>query len=499
MLIAIARPAIALANTDDPVIESLVNLLPDYSAGDRLHELYVNKMRSALPGNVSRMVGTGPSFRSVFFPNWRSDPLLPLVGNTGLDDGWWSNFSIAVLCQAITEMGSKIRGQMLADKIDSDVTAFNNTLRGRSARTYARVLAETFDPLVSLLRQVNPSTAKGQFRQSLLDNVLTRQLWYQAGMWQSPDWEMFNQYAKYIALGASDAEVDTLIRDLEARGLPIPWAVGVNEWRSYAQELRNKPYVTVDDIRSESAGAITETLYEPNLAGTLTAMPNGYCFEFTASSQPGNPYRQAPGGCCFTGDTQVLNGNGDPVPLRHIRPGDTVLTRDGTATVAFVPRPLRSGRRLYRLAGGGPVFTETHPFLNGAPPDPVTPAVLALAPRSLAWSVPTLSEDGIGTLATGATLLTRAPGAGQPVVPLPVAGVGEVVEEMADGDDDPCLYDLNLVVRSGARQEFWAGQGDRFHLVSPEFPVLDQAGAAAITVVAIMEGLFAAGGPDLSG
>lgn len=496
MLLAISRPPIAITATDDPVIEAIVNLMPDYSAGRRLHDLYVNKLMSALPGNYSQLFGSGPSFRSVFFPGWQPDPILSLVGDTGLDDTWWNGFSVAVLCQAIAEMASDIRGQMLADKINGDVSSFNGALRGRSSRVYSKVLAATFNPLIALFKQVNPTTAKQQFHDSLLNNVVNRQLWFQAGMWTSPDWEMFNQYAKYIAMGASDAEVDTLIGELTAAGLPVPPQVSQGAWRSYAEELRDKPNVDVNDIRHACSGPVTTATWVQS-GRQLVQMPNGNCYEFTARSQPGNPYRRSPGGCCFTGDTQVLDGAGNTVPLRRVKPGDTVLTRDGTATVAYVAQPLRAERKLYRLTGGGPVFVATHPFLNGAPSNPIAapPTVLALEPRSLAWSVPTLSEGGIGTLEVGSTLLSRVPGVGKPPVIVTVAGI----EEVTGGSDDPSLYDLRLVISSGARQEFWAGQGDTFYLVSPEYPILDQAGAAATAVVAIMEGLFEAGGPDKLG
>lgn len=497
MLLNISRPAIPVAGAVDPVIEDIVNLMPDYSAGSRLHDLYVNKLQSALPGNYSQLFGTGPSFRSVFFPDWQPDPLLSLADGTGLSDAWWSAFSVAVLCQAIAEMGSNIRGQMLTDKINGDVTTFNVTLSGQSSRVYAKVLEATYSPLTSLLQKVNPATAKQQFHDSLLNNVLNRQLWYQAGMWTSPDWEMFNQYAKYIILGASDAEVDALIGELMAEGLPVPAQVGQGAWRSYAEELRDKPDVDVNDISAACSGPVTATTYIPNPDGYAAPMPDGNCYEFTADSQPGSPYRRPPGGCCFTGDTRVLDGDGNAVPLRRVKQGDTVLTRDGVATVAYVARPLSAGRKLHRLGGGGPVFVATHPFLNGAPPDPAAapPALLSLEPQSLAWTVPTLSEDGIGTLEVGSTLWSRAPGAGQPPVSVTVAEV----EEVTGSDDDPYLYDLRLATSSGARQEFWAGQDQTFYLVSPEYPILGQAGAAATTVVAVMEGMFKAGGPDGSG
>lgn len=497
MFLTITRPAIALIGTTDPAIEAMVNLMPDYSVGVRLHDLYTNKLQSALPGNYSRLFGTGPAFRGVFFPNWQPDPLLSLIAHTGLDDGWWSAFSVAVLCQAIAEMSSQIRGQMLSDKINADVGALNATLRERSARTYAMAMAATYNPLIALLRQVNRDTAKQQFHDSLLTNVLNRQLWYQAGVWTSPDWEMFNQYAKYMILGASDAEVDTLINELIGAGLPVPSQVGPGAWRTYAQELRDKPNVDVNDIRSECAGPITKTTFIPVPGSIPAQIPNGNSYEFTANGQPGRLYRRPPGGCCFTGATQVLDGAGNPILLCDVKAGDTILTRDGTGTVAYVAHPLRGERKLYRLNNGGPVFTATHPFINGAPPNPVipSPVVLALDPLHLAWSVPTLSEDGIGTLAVGSTVLARNPGDG---VPVRNATVTDVVE-VAPSSDDTYLYDLRLVTHSGDRQEFWAGQDDIFYLASPEYPIIEQAGAAALAIVAMMEGLLTSGGPEGQG
>lgn len=496
MFLTIQRHPVPLVTGADPVINSLVNLMPDYSGGARLHSLYVNKLQGSLPGNYSQMFGTGPAFRSIFFPNWQADPLLGLVGNTGLDDRWWSAFSVAVLCQAIAELGSDIRGQMLSDKINADVGGFNNSLRERSATTYAFVLAQTYPPLTTLLRQIDPSSAKQQFRACLLDNVLTRQLWYQAGMWTSPDWEMFNQYAKYLALGASPAEVDTLINDLATAGLPIPPQVGLTGWRQYAEELRDKPTIDRTDILDASQQAILETTYLPTPGGYPARMPNGNCYEFTANSQPGNPYRRPAGGSCFTASTQVLNGRGDPIPLSQIQPGDTVLTKDGVGTVEYVGQPVRGGRPLMTFDSGGPVFTATHPFVNAGPATTVSPpSLLAVDPVTLAWAVPTLGENGIGNLAPGAQVLARAPGPDRQPIVVPVTGIRDVPPTQ----EDTYLRDLRILDPSGAPQAFWAGDGQHFYLVAPEFPIVDQIGPAATTVVAIMEGLLRSGGPDGGG
>lgn len=496
MIIPVPLPDIAPAGTTDPVLSRLVNLTPDYSAGRRLHALYVNKLQGALPGRMSQQIGTGPTFRSVFYPRWTADPLSAVADTTGLGSSWWRDFSVAVLCQAIEERGSSIRGQLLSDKIATDVASFNATLAARSARAYVDVLTATFLPLTALLGQANPATAKRQFHDLLLDNVLTWQLWYQAGMWTSPDWELFNQYAKYIALGATDAEVDALIGELAAAGLPIPGSVGQEGWRSYAEEFRDKPAVDVADIIGACAGPIAASTVNPPIGSSATPIstPNGNCFEFTAHGQPGAPYRRVPGGSCFTGDTAVLDGTGRAVPIRDVRPGDAVLTRNGTATVAYVAKPLHAGRPLYRLAGGGPVFTGTHPFLN-ADKAGNGPELLAVMPAALAWDVPTLGERGIGTLRTG-SLVAHRDASGR----LPTAGVAVTgVEEAPHTDVGTYLYDLRLVTKPGVPQEFWAGDGKSFYLVTPEHPRLDDAGPAAEAVTAVTEGLLGAGRPPEPG
>ncbi|SHG54718.1 hypothetical protein SAMN05443575_2222 [Jatrophihabitans endophyticus] len=494
MIITLSSPPISLVGDVDPTIQELVNLIPDFSAGQRLHGLYVNHVMAQLPGNYSQMFGTGPSFRSVFYPGWQQDPLTGLLGDTGLDDGWWSGFAIAVLCQAIADMGSDIRGQMLGDKINGDIQGMNATLRSRSARVYANVLGASFTPLTELLTRLpDRAAAKQQYHDALLDNVLNHQLWYQAGAWTNPDWELFNAYAKYIVLGASDAEVDALIGELAADGLPIPPIVDQSGWRTYANELRDKPDVDLNDVRDACAGPVTAATYV-----SQSRIPNGNCYEFTANSQPGSSYRQLPGGgCCFAADTQVLDGTGQPVPMSGLRPGDLVLTRDATAAVGYVATPLRGERPLYRPAGGGAAFTATHPVVNAAAElhGQPQPAVLAVEPTALLDALPLFAAGGVGPLGAGSRLWHRRPGSGVPVDAVTVTGVEPVRPIPADEH----LLDLHLAPSDGSRQEFWVGDGTTFHLACPEFPVLDSAGASAYSVVALMEALVASNGPDGAG
>jgi len=493
MLLVMPTARATLAGSVDPTIDAMVNLMPDFTAGQALHNLYVNKAMSALPGRYSQMIGSGPTFLSIFYPGWSPDSLLGAVGtDTGLNDDWWREFSVALLCQTFAAVGSRLLKQLKVGDINRDVTAWNDVLRGRSARLYARVLAERYTPFADLLKKVDRAAAKPRFRQALIDNIINRQLWYASGLWTSPDWEIFNQYAKYIALGASDQEVDALADDLERGGLPMPAEVKRATWRSYAEEFRLKPRVDSDDLRAMATPGILKTTYSPSPHGMSAGLPEGNCYEFTANSQPGSRYRESPSSCCFTGDTQVLDDQLRPVPLSRVRPGDRVATRDGVGTVAFVARPLRDGRPLHRLGQDGPTFTATHPFLNAAATaaDGQQPALLALAPQQLGWMVPTLASGGVALLDDKALVYRRAPHAAAQAVAPPPAIIRD------DAPDEANLYDLNLVTDTGGAQSYWAGSGDSFYLVAPEFPIIDAAAQWAPAVVSLMEGLNRRGLPQ---
>lgn len=500
MLLDIKRPQASLSSVakrsasqeaQNPDIVEIANLLPDYGIGDRVHDLYVNKVMAALPGNESRMFGTGPSFRSIFFPNWQPAQALSFVTtDTELNDDWWRDFSVAALCQCMNAVASEIRKQLVTDKINNKVNDCNREIAARSATLYSRILGAEYTPLVNILNRINRATAKGEYRSFLIANVQTRQLWWANGLWKTPAWEMFNHYAKFMVLGASPEEVDSLIGELSALGLPIPGEVNRDSWRSYAEEFRNKPNVTGDDLVSAASDAIRKTTYIPTGTGMPASLPEGNSYEFTANSQPGNPYRQSRSSSCFTGDTLILMADGTVKEIATLSRGASVRTREGAATVANVSTPLRGDRALFRIDGIGPTFARTHPFVNGAPASEARPALLCLAPQQLRWAVPTLNQDGIGLLQAGSDVLTWPMDGSNRAIP---HRVGSVVE--APGPPGPFLYNVTLSTLSGGPHEMIVGTDGRFFVAAEEFPSLTRGAEAAPCAVALMQGLIERGLP----
>jgi len=85
----------------------------------------------------------------------------------------------------------------------------------------------------------------------MLQNVAVWRLWISAGFWKNPHWDLFNDYAKYIALGAGESDVDLLIEELDGMDLPIPGVVDKTHWRGYTDYLEGQPvfdYTGIDAV-----------------------------------------------------------------------------------------------------------------------------------------------------------------------------------------------------------------------------------------------------------
>jgi len=451
----------------NPTVEQLLLLLPDPTFGARVHQVYVNRLEGALPGTPTQPFDPRRSFRAVFYPDWEAEALYGQVsGATGLSDEWWSNFSVAVLCQSMANLTTRLRPQLLQPAIDAAVSAANAELRTRSARVYALALSRHYLPFKVLFDGVEDrSVTRAQYRQALLDNVGVYRIWYSAGQWRNPDWELFNHLAKLLALGATDADIDTLITDLDDAGLPIPPAVTVQTWRSYSVYLDDHPNVDHADVDGDARGAILAATPAGSFPGVNFAMDEGNSFEFTASGQPGNRFRAPPStGSCFTANARVLLAGGASAAIGEVRPGTQVATPRGPRAVAFVSTPLLQGRTLYALNGMDFGFTATHPFASADP----GPAFLCVSPADARRLVPTFAQAGVGALLPGTRVLQ--PAGTDPAAPEPVPVAAVDVYPAAD-PPGPYLYDLVLQPDEQGIPPYWVGDGTRYVLVAPELPL----------------------------
>ncbi len=153
--------------------------------------------------------------------------------------------------------------------------------------------------------------------------------------------------------------------------------------------------------------------------------------------------------------------DGSVKAIEQVKIGDAVQSADGPKRVALVVSPLRAGRPLYGLNRLDVSFTAGHPFRT---PGEAGPGRAAVDPWALIDSVPTMTELGVATLASGCRLSARG-----------TNGDGEVTVaqldkfEAASGGDER-VYDLVLERSETGMSCYYVGGPGSFLAADTEWP-----------------------------
>ena len=243
---------------------------------------FISKLKNRIPGSYKDIRPYSPqshSFRGLFFPLYsfaRYEGDISAV--TGLDDNWWSNFSVAVLCQSIYWQTKSTRGAVNKTVVDQDVDSFNSTMRSKAVAFYTHVLAKEL-PL-----SPNQSTLNEYI------SVITDPVWiqyhlkqYNDGTWNNKEWCIFHHWVKLSALGASDKKLNDVISKISAT-LPIPPVVSANSWRNYITPWMNPDRVDHIDIDNEARSKELATKVNINPTPMTPSLPvrikEGYSRDF---------------------------------------------------------------------------------------------------------------------------------------------------------------------------------------------------------------------------
>eukprot|EP00058_Branchiostoma_floridae_P009361 XP_002594849.1 hypothetical protein BRAFLDRAFT_124437 [Branchiostoma floridae] len=321
--------AAMLSTIQEPGVQEMFSLLPTpggNNSGKPARTALVSKLKGSTPGRHTEAHGKGDTFRKIFFPNYKSAPYEGNTSLSSLDNKWWSDFSTVVLCQAMYNLTSDLRKQLKKDNINNAVNSKNSELKKHCMSFYAKVFSQTFAKKAYDSIQ-NKKSAKAEYIA-----VLTSDAWITAkrtvaseGMWTDAAWELYHHWVKLHLLGASNKEIDGIIKQLKSKELMIPQEVGAGNWTSYTAWM-DPSAITWKDIQGDAAKGILKSVMMPSYGpyGRPSSMKEENSFEFTANGQPGSGYRHSPGhhggGSCFTGDTKVLMANGTRLPIRSVEP-----------------------------------------------------------------------------------------------------------------------------------------------------------------------------------
>lgn len=365
-----------------------------------------NQIKGATPGKHSQPwpQKSGPSFRSIFFPKYDKVAYQDdIKDETKLKDGWWADFAVAVICQAIHHIVSDI--DLDKKKIDKDVDKRNKTLHEKIAKWYGHVFKHEDTNFHTAYKATSDiKGAKDCYKHCLTSNawINIKKVQAKNGTWTNAAWEIYHHYIKLSILGASDDEIKDVIKEQQDKGLEVPDAKVAysSDWRKYDDWMQPNA-LSRSDIDDEAHEGITANVCTsfPGSNGP-SCMDNENSFEFTAHDQPGDKYLDHHSSSCFTKNTQVLMGDGTLKAIKDIKPGEKVSTPHGKAVVALVARPLRYDRTLYSLNDLPFAFTDIHPFPSAANDK----AILSIKPERLRKKTPTFAMQGVDKLVSGKAL-----------------------------------------------------------------------------------------------
>jgi len=449
----------------------------------------INRLKGAVPGEHSQAwpKPSGPSFRKIFFPNYSQINYEDQVSNiTNLDNNWWSDFSVATLCQTMYYVTSNLRSQLVLSKIDEVVNEKNNSLWAIAYKWYGYILSQVHLPYQEAIKQAPDLNQLATTYANHLDSdpwVLAKTTQYNQGNWQNQEWELFNHWIILLQLGQSIEEIDKLINRLKIRGLPIHSSVDAGQWINYVDWPGWRAWINCEAMRADASNGILErvcTYYSGSYYPSCMDEENS--FEFTAGSQPGEKYRSVPSGSCFTSQTKVLMADGHIKAIAEVKVGEKVRTPKGTATVNIVATPPRAGRKLVCINNLNFGFTETHPWMTySAMAHQQSPLFAVAQPIALMESVPYFSTWGITHLTANNLEL-----AGFSVE----KGLNPTkIENLADyliTEQENILYDLIVEMDEDGVSEYIIGDGNHFFIVSSEVPRIKTAPLASFVMTTIL-------------
>ncbi len=479
-------------NPLDDAVERLFAALPvqgGNQVGITARNVMVNRMKGATPGQYSSLFGGGKRFINIFFPSYRPAAYEDAIsGVTGLDNSLWSDMSIAVLCEAMYNLTSDLRPQLLINNIENDINSEMGRIFSAGAAWYGYLLprvsqevqaaygAIPADKFPQVLAIYSDSLKSPKWIQAKLSQ-------YHSGTWPNRDWELYHHWIKLQILGASIDTINGIINYLISQGIPVPESVNANNWRQYNGWCSSR--ISWQDIRSDASSGILEEICTVYPGSTFPCcMKENNSFEFTANSQPGSKYREVPHGCCFKAGTLVLMADSTLRPIEEIKAGEQVMTPIGPKMVVLVSAPLRLKRTLYKFENLDFQFTGTHPFLayalsgNGG-----APTFACVDPMRLTHMVPALSQLGVAPIRAGSNpALCKFDLAG-----LQPFNVPNLIAQK-DGSESEVLYDLILDMQGNGVSEYYVGDRNVLLLVSSEIPRYGIAPETAQAILAMLEG-----------
>lgn len=442
-------------------------------------------------------IGFSKTYKDAFFFNVSQSEIAVKVLqaiqniNLSLNSGWWGNYCVAVLTDAIRQKVSII---LDTNKLTNNLASNNDGFMPGLSASYLTVFQNGYTPTANAFQAIQQT---GQIQQAgnLLNEAIKNEQ-FKANIniaiaaggdsAVATTWLLFNLWITLRSLEYPN--VDGAIATYQNQGLSIPLEVGPEKWWNGTYRSWYKPLCGAD-LMNQASDIITAPMYvqEENFnafngignplnsfSSKIITVNNGYSHSFCEWGKLN--WFKPKGGSCFGKGTGVLMADGTSKNIEDVKIGDEVMTDRGKRKVVLVESPKKQERKLHTINGLQLFVTGAHPFRTSGE----QASFAAISPWGLIDGIPSIMGKGVAKLEEKITLLAYKNGeiTGQEV--------NEIQLVSDESNEEEPVYDLILENWAKNYPTYFVGGPDVYlatigETVDPYFDVTTS--AAIITIL----------------
>lgn len=257
-------------------VKTIILARPDYRmAVEKARDYCLDLAIRALPGAVrdSLFASYQPKGYVYDFIQSRADvpdyggmPYLLPGALRGSDESWWREYCIGLVAHAILSGTKETAKRLSREKVEKFLKEREQQMDQFMYLVYAESYVNNIDNTLKYAwrdAQRMVREAAQQYCEILKSSATMHEVWAASGMWADIPQELYHHYIKLTSLYLPPAQIDALIRDLKAKGLPVPAALDAGIWYQYAGMRDNRPWLAADELLPLCRNALNDSRILP--------------------------------------------------------------------------------------------------------------------------------------------------------------------------------------------------------------------------------------------
>lgn len=261
-------------------VKTMILARPDYREAVRLtREACLDLAIGALPDDVRNCLFRSHTIRNgnysfitslkdvgVNAADYPGPYLLPGALSGGSKD-WWREYAVGLVAQAILSGTKETAKRLSREKVEGFLAEREQQLNQFAYLMYADLYTHNIDSELKWAwhdaQVMNTWKAASQYCSVLKSSVVIHEIWAASGAWPDIRQELYHHYIKLTSLYVPPAQIDELIGELKAAGLPVAAELDAKVWHQYTGAHDSRPWLTADELLPLCRDAMNESRILP--------------------------------------------------------------------------------------------------------------------------------------------------------------------------------------------------------------------------------------------